>query len=123
MLTKNNLPETFYVLSLQLAQGFSDFLFGDQEGNLAFPAWGDGERAKAWLLGGGLELCKSGNDEIRSYLSMCHCHAVIRTAKRGDYFSQPSAPTQEPQAAKRFLHFEPDPGSLFSPPDRRIPLV
>jgi hypothetical protein len=121
MLTKNQLPETLYVLSLQLAQGFSDFLFGDKEGNLAFPAWGDGERAKAWLLGGGLELCKSGNDEIRGYLSMCHCHAVIRTAMRDEIFSQLAA--QKPDAAKRFLHFEPDPGSLFSPPDRRIPLV
>lgn len=122
-MTKSELPEALLILSLRLAEGFIDFQFDDEDRNIAIPAWGDTERAKAWLQDGGLALCKSGNASIERYLSLCHCHAVLRIASCDEYLSLHALDAQRPGSVKRTLHFEPAVGSLLAPQERRVPIA
>jgi hypothetical protein len=120
-MTKKELPETLFIPSVQLSQGAIDIQLYDENGNIAILAWSTGDRAANWLRAGGMDLWKRHESNLEQRLKTGKI--VIRIVSCSEYFTLNSFLPTTPGSLKRALHFEPDTGSLFSPPGRRIPFA
>lgn len=120
-MTQDDLPDTLYVASMQfpntgtspMAGGFMDFQISDELGKIFVPVWADLERAATWLKNGGLDAYIREDGETAENRLRMGCKAVIR-----------SLPWRENLCITNhgYVHFEPDIGTLLSPPERRIDL-
>jgi hypothetical protein len=122
-ITKSELPQRLFIPTLQLPQGHIDFQLSDHDGNIVLLAWATGAGATSWLQDGGLDLCKSNEPSISHNLALGRSQAVIRIEARDRLFELNEALSVGLGARRRLLHFEPDHGALFAPPERRVSFV
>jgi hypothetical protein len=119
-MNKSDLPETLYVPSLQVQQGSIDFQI-DHENRIVLLAWKDGATATKWLESGGVELYKQHSSAFAHNLSIAPNKVVVKIVRRDEFLSLNSM-LSNMAGAKRSVHFEPNFGSLLSPPERQIAL-
>ncbi len=120
-MTKADLPETLYIPTLQLQQGSIDFQI-HHENRIVLLAWRDGATATKWLESGGIELYKKHDSTFAHNLSSGASKVVVKIEQRDSFLSLNTFLSSTPGGIKRSVHFEPDFGCLFSPPERRIAL-
>jgi len=114
-MTKSELPSMLHIPSVQLpGKGAVDIQLRDSDGNMAIPVWSSSDKAVAWLDAGGMELWTKTDSAMEAKLKMGGT-IVVRTEPSGDYCSLLSL-----IGGARYLHYEPDHGHLFAPPERRI---
>jgi hypothetical protein len=119
-MTKSDLPETLYVPALQVQLGSIDFQISHENGFVLL-AWRDGATATKWLESGGIELYKQHDSAFAHNLSIKPSKVVVTIRERDEFLSHNTS-TSKATGMKRSVHFEPNLGSLFSPPDRQIAL-
>jgi hypothetical protein len=107
------LPEELYCPAVRLDEGgVLDAQTTDDDGNIIVLAWGDQTKAWSWLQAGGLKLWTRPAGEV-----------VLAKRSRQDMLDMYSHSYGIDRKVRRYLDFEPDAGSLFSPAERRILLV
>jgi hypothetical protein len=125
LMSKSDLPDKLFIPSLRVTQGqlqggHIKFQLRDDEGGIAIPAWHCGELVTIWLQEG-LELCKRNDNSIEHNITKGKCEVVVVIEDTAEFFE--TVKTGSYGRIRSELHFEPDLGNIFSPPERRIPLV
>jgi hypothetical protein len=116
-MTKQELPNEIFIPSIELpGRGAIDAQFRDENGDVNIPVFRDLPRAIDWLRNGGLELWKRQDSAMRTKLEMGG-EPVVRQKETSEYLMLLALFGSSP---KKYLNFEPEAGSLFAPPDRRV---
>jgi len=115
-LSRESFPETVFIPAVQvdlsamgLGTGTIDISLLEAEGRLAVPVWRTAQAAIAWLQNGGYELWQKNERPPKQG------NVIILQKSRDALLKGPSQGQFE-----QYVHLEPDVGSLFSPPERRI---
>ena len=117
-MTRNEFPETLYIPGMQLpGKGTIDIQISENNGVIGMLVWGSLEKAKIWLENGGM-IAWANNDKnlMNTWISMGG-NVAVRAEKSQDFFSLLSI-----IGGKKNINFEPENGTLFSPPERRASL-